>query len=291
MFLITRIYYTLLKFYIRFTIKCNLFWIFKGRSINWYSKWIAENEELTSKYSEVSMKYNPIISIVLPVYNVNREHLIECIESVIQQTYPHWELCIADDCSTLPHVKEVLEEFKSKDERIKIVYRNKNGHISACSNSAIKLAEGEFIALLDNDDTLSPIALFEIVSEINKFPSVDILYSDEDKIFRKNRIQPFFKKNWNPKLLFSLNYFCHLVVYRSSVIDRIGGFRVGYEGVQDWDLAIRAVKVASLIRHIPKVLYHWRISPTSTAGGESRKPYIKKQRRKMLSEYRIINRR
>ncbi|MEK6993835.1 glycosyltransferase [Paenibacillus sp. FSL K6-1566] len=286
MFLVTSIYYALLKFCIRFTIKYNLFWVFKELSVNWYNKWIAENEKLPSEQSEIVMDYKPIISIILPVYNAKRGHLIECIESVIKQTYPYWELCIADDCSTLPHVREVLEEYKSRDERIRVVYREQNGHISACSNSAFELANGEFIALLDNDDILSPIALFEVVSEINKFPNVDIIYSDEDKLLGNTRTQPFFKKNWNPKLLFSLNYFCHLVVYRTTIIEKLGGFRVGYEGVQDWDLAIRAVQVSSVIRHIPKVLYHWRISPTSTAGGERRKPYIKKQRKKMLSEYK-----
>lgn len=288
MFSISCIYNTLLKIHIRFKIKCNLYWILRKVNFNWYNEWIMEYESPPSEYLTNSMNINPLISIVLPVYNVKREYLIDCIESVIKQTYPFWELCIADDCSTLPHIREVLDEYQKKDSRIKVIYRENNGHISACSNSALEMVKGEYVALLDNDDMLSPVALFEVVSEINKFPNIDIVYSDEDKILGNKRTQPFFKKNWDPKLLLTLNYYCHLVVYRTSLIQKIGGFRVGYEGVQDWDLAIRAAKVATEIRHVPKILYHWRISPTSTAGGESKKPYIREQRRKMLSEHKNI---
>ncbi|WP_342415701.1 glycosyltransferase [Paenibacillus sp. FSL R10-2782] len=280
------IYYVLYSLYIRAKIKYNPLQLLTNNS--WYGNWISSNELYTDEdviENCNSFKLNPLISILLPVYNVDESYLRECIESVLHQYYENWELCIADDCSTSSHIHKVLEEYRLKDKRIQVVYRSRNGHISACSNTALEMARGEYIALLDNDDILSPYALYEIANRINKFPDVDILYSNEDKLENGERKQPFFKKKWNLSLLLHVNYICHLVVYKTLLVKKIGGFREGYEGVQDWDLAIRALEKTNKVQHIAKVLYHWRISPTSTAGGENVKPYVKLRKKEIRSEF------
>lgn len=283
-----RIYYFFLKYLIRINIKFNIIQVIKsGFNWHWYSQWIMENEQDNKTEVDnnfVKLKYKPLISVILPVYNVEEIFLRECIDSVINQTYSKWELCIADDNSSYPYIKKVLTEYEAKDSRIKIIFRQSNGHISACSNSALSLVQGEYIALLDNDDTLSRNALFEVVRELNSHPDADIIFSNEDKISGNKRVEPFFKKNWNSKLLYSMNFMCHLIIYRASLIKKVGGFREGLEGVQDWDLAIRASRFAREIKHIPKVLYHWRITQNSTSSGENRKPYVKHNRMKMIKE-------
>lgn len=245
-----------------------------------YNKWIKNKEDYAEM--ECHLEYMPLISIILPVYNVEECHLRECIESVIQQTYPNWELCIADDNSTKTHIKLVLEEYKALDKRIRVFYRKENGHISASSNSALELVTGEFTALLDNDDVLAPFALQEVINTINSNKNIDLIYSDEDKIQDGLRCFPFFKRKYSKHLLYHINFVCHFAVYRTSLIKSINGFRVGYEGVQDWDLALRVMQLTDRIAHIPKILYHWRITETSTAGGEHRKSYIKESKDKML---------
>ncbi|WP_379135465.1 glycosyltransferase [Paenibacillus sp. sgz500958] len=245
-----------------------------------YQAWIARHE--TALDHPVTFHYSPLISIIMPVYNVKEEYLRECIDSVIQQQYPHWELCIADDHSSMPHVRKVLDEYAKADSRIKVVYRTFNGHISACSNSALQIVEGEFAALLDNDDTLAPFALYEVVKLLNNDPNADLIFSDEDKLLNGQRCFPFYKRAYGPGLLRQINYICHLAVYRTSLLHEVNGFREGYEGVQDWDLALRVMAKSDRVKHIPKILYHWRITETSTAGGEHRKSYVKEARRRML---------
>ena len=210
----------------------------------------------------------PLISILLPTYNTPERWLVRAIESVRAQLYPHWELCIADDASTAPHVRSVLERYARKDTRIKIAWREQNGHISAASNSALALATGEFAALLDHDDELVPHALAEIVFALLAKPALEFIYTDEDKIDEAGRrFAPYFKPDWNPDLLLGQNYTCHLSIFRTARLRAIGGFREGYEGSQDWDLTLRAVEGLdpALIHHIPRVLYHWRAIPGSTA--------------------------
>ena len=216
----------------------------------------------------------PLISILLPVYNPPQKFLEEAIESVINQVYPYWELCIADDASTLLYVKKTLEHYRSHDPRIKVVYREENGHISNCSNSALKIACGEYVSLLDHDDVMTSDALYEIVLLINRRPEADMIYSDEDKINSQGMLDaPYFKPNWCPDFFLSQMYTCHLSTYRRSILDEIGGFRVGYEGSQDYDLVLRFTEKTTNIFHIPKILYHWRIHPESAASGSAAKPY------------------
>jgi O-antigen biosynthesis protein len=220
------------------------------------------------------MSYRPLISILLPVYNTDEIWLRKCLDSVLEQLYPHWELCIADDASTAPHVRSVLEKYTAGDGRIRAIFRHENGHISAASNSALSLATGDYVALLDHDDELTPDALYEIASLLNRQPETDMIYSDEDKINeRGRRHSPFFKPDWSPDTFLSLMYTCHLGVYRTALVRQIGGFRVGFEGSQDYDLVLRLTEHTEEIRHIPRVLYHWRSISASSAASFQSKSY------------------
>ncbi|MDR1012651.1 MAG: glycosyltransferase family 2 protein [Lactobacillales bacterium] len=244
-----------------------------------YQKWIEQNENQTlEKIQQQSEQftYTPLLSIVMPVYNAPIKWLKKCIDSVLAQSYSKIELCIADDHSTDPAIKKNLEKYAKQDSRVKLVYRKINGHISEASNSALKLATGEFVALVDNDDELPVNAFFEVVEALNKNSKLDLIYSDEDKIDEKgNRLDPAFKPNFSPDLLLGTNYISHLSVYRRSIIEEIGGFRKGFEGSQDYDLVLRFIERtdASRIKHIPKILYHWRTLKTSTAINPETKKY------------------
>lgn len=230
----------------------------------------------------------PLISVLLPVYNVEEKWLRLCIESVTNQIYENWELCVADDCSPAPHVRRILEEYAEKDERIKIVFRKTNNHISAASNSALELATGEFVALLDHDDELAEDALFHVAREINDFPETDFIYSDEDMIDETGkRYTPKFKPDFSLDFLYSVNYVTHLAVYRASILRQIGGFRTGLEGSQDYDLALRVVEQipGNHIRHVPRVLYHWRAIQGSVALSGDEKPYAHERGRLAIRQH------
>jgi O-antigen biosynthesis protein len=217
-----------------------------------------------------------LISIVMPTYNTPENWLRRCIDSVLEQTYPYWELCIADDASTHPHVRRVLEAYSAKDPRIKVAWRTHNGHVSAATNTALSMARGDFVALLDHDDELHPQALSTVVYYLHQNPHWRLVYSDEDKIDEEGRrFDPYFKPDWNPDLLFGQNCVSHLGVYSRALVDAVGGFREGLEGSQDWDLALRCVEHLRFeeIGHIPKVLYHWRAIQGSTARGVDQKGY------------------
>ncbi len=219
-------------------------------------------------------QYQPKFSVIVPVFNTDEIWLKAAINSVIDQVYPHWELCIADDGSTKPHVRPVLDEYQVRDSRIKVTYRPESGHISAASNTALSMASGDFIALLDHDDLLDRFALFENARLLNVHPRAEIIYSDEDKINQNGlRYEPFFKPDWSPELLLSQMYCGHLGVYKRDLIERIRGFREGYEGSQDYDLILRASELTDEIYHIPKVLYHWRTIDGSTAADPTAKNY------------------
>ncbi|MBI4650254.1 glycosyltransferase [Candidatus Desantisbacteria bacterium] len=211
-------------------------------------------------------EYKPKISIITPVYNVEPKCLNKCINSVIAQYYQNWELCLYDDASTNCSTIKCLEKWQNKDERIKIKFGEKNLNISGASNEAIKIATGEFFGLLDNDDELTPDALYEIVNALNKDNSIDFIYSDEDKLEMNGTLSgPYFKSNFNLDLFLSNNYICHFSVIRKTIGNKAGWFRTGYEGSQDYDLFLRIIDHTRNIYHIPKVLYHWRRIPGSTA--------------------------
>jgi O-antigen biosynthesis protein len=230
-----------------------------------YEQWIAANDVLSEADREAiradlaGMAAPPTISVIMPAYNSHPRFLQEAIASVRNQLYPHWELCIVDDASPAPHVWPILAEAAAADPRIKIVRRPVNGHISAASNTALELATGAFVALMDHDDLLPPHALYEVAVELQTHPDVDMLFSDEDKVDGEGRrSDPHFKPGWNPELLLGQNLVKHLCVIRRELVASIGGFREGFEGSQDWDLALRVSEVTDRIRHIPAILYHWR---------------------------------
>lgn len=230
----------------------------------------------------------PLISIVLPVYNPDLPLLEAAIGSVRQQIYEDWELCLADDASTDPRVRPLLERMAAEDPRIRVTFRERNGHMAACSNSALELATGEWCVLLDQDDALSEDALALVALEMAAHPDAGLIYTDEDKIDMAGaRSNPFFKTDWNPELFRGQNYIGHLGVYRTATLREIGGFREGYEGSQDYDVALRCLERLQphQVRHLPRVLYHWRMIPGSLAAKRDAKTYAKESARKALADH------
>ncbi|MEF2074017.1 glycosyltransferase family 2 protein [Consotaella aegiceratis] len=247
-----------------------------------YQGWIARHDfdldrdgaALATAVAELQAP--PLISVVMPVYNTPAVLLDEAIQSVVDQIYPHWELCIADDSSTERHVRPMLERWSAREPRIKVAFREANGHISHATNSAFALASGEWIAMLDHDDLLRPHALAEIALEIARHPEAQLIYSDEDKIDEKGRrYDPYFKPDFSRELFRSQNYLNHLTVHRADNIRAVGGWRPGFEGSQDYDLSLRIFERIDMaaIRHVPKVLYHWRAVAGSTAAAGAEKGY------------------
>ena len=262
---------------------------FRGRAT--YQKWVARDrltkaDRLAAQRAIEQWTVRPKFSVIMPVYNVEASWLEKAIQSVQNQIYPYWELCIVDDASPKPHIKRILTHYSQVDDRIKVVFRPENGQIVAASNEALALATGDYIALLDHDDELAINALFENARLINEHPDADFIYSDEDKMDTKGkRLDPFFKPDWSPDYFHACMYTCHLGVYRTSLIHAIGGFRPGYDGAQDYDLVLRVAEKTKQIYHIPKILYHWRVIPASvTAGGEEVKPWAYIAARKALEE-------
>lgn len=257
-----------------------------------YTNWVERYDTVTKedisamRAKAAQWESRPLISIIMPVYNTPEFLLREAIDSVLNQAYENWELCIADDCSPLPHVRRVLAEYAGKDSRIKISYRTTNGHISAASNSAIEISTGEWIALFDHDDVLVPHALYCMAHAIISTPGVKLLYSDEDKLNLEGlREDPYFKCDWNLELFRSHNLITHLGVYHRSLVEKVGGFRTEFDGAQDYDFALRCVELLqpAQIQHLPFVLYHWRMTVGSTALSTNEKPYA------MLAGERALN--
>ncbi len=247
-----------------------------------YADWIARYDRLDQAGSAdldrqlAAMPSRPTFSIVMPVFDPEDSHLRSALDSVLAQVYPNWELCVADDASTSPSVRPIVEEYRRRDPRVKVSYRRRNGGIARASNTALKLAGGDFVVLLDDNDELAPHALACFALELDRHPDAILVYSDEDKIdLAGARFQPYFKPPWNPALLLGQNFVSHVAAYRRQEVTRLGGFRVGTEGSQDHDLALRVVEGAgrTQVRHIPLVLYHWRTHPGSTAVSSEAKRY------------------
>jgi len=259
-----------------------------------YTSWVRQfdtytNDELDGMVQNAgSLAKQPLISIVMPTYNSPKKWLIRCIESVRQQVYTQWELCIADDSSTAPHVRRILQDYAKNDKRIKVVFRERNGHIAEASNTALELASGEWIALLDHDDELPRHALYAVARAINEYPEAGLIYSDEDKIDgHGQRFDPYFKPDWNYDLFLGQNMISHLGVYRAELVRKVGGFRKGMEGSQDYDLALRCIEQIEpeQICHIPRVLYHWRAIKGSTAVSVDEKSYAKEAAQRALGDH------
>lgn len=229
----------------------------------------------------------PVISVLMPTYNTPAKMLDEAILSVRRQTYPHWELVAVDDASSVGHVREVLEKHAAEDERIKLAFRRENGNISAALNDAMALASGDFMTVLDHDDLLDPKALYGVARTVAEHPDVDYIYSDEDKVSADGATLwgPFYKPDWSPEYLHSMMYTCHLGAYRLCVARAIGGYRSEFDSAQDYDFTLRFLLRTQNVRHIPRVLYHWRVWEQSTAQSIDAKPQAEMRARQALEEY------
>lgn len=255
-----------------------------------YHRWLHQNLPTESKLIQYRKEIDrfekrPKFSIVIPVYNPKQTHFRAALDSILHQVYENWEVCLADDCSSDPEVKKCIEEYMKRDPRIKAVFRKENGHISAASNSGLEITTGDYIVLMDQDDLITADALYQNAKVINEHETVDLIYSDEDKIDDNGvHSYPHFKPDWSPDNLLSRNYLGHLTVFDAAIMKRIGGWREGFEGSQDYDLVLRFTEETEAIYHIPMVLYHWRIHETSAAAGEDAKPYAYIAAKKALSE-------
>ena len=216
----------------------------------------------------------PRFSILTPVYETPPDVLRKMLRSVLRQGSADWELCLVDDGSQQPAVREVLDRAAAADPRIRVQYRDSNAGIVAASNDALAMAHGEFVCLLDHDDELHPDALAHVAEAIDSTPDADYVYTDEDKIdVRGRHSQPFFKPDWSPERMRTQMFTCHFSVLRRSLVEEVGGFDPAFEGSQDWDLVLKVTERARAVVHVPRVLYHWRILETSAAGGEAAKPW------------------
>jgi glycosyltransferase involved in cell wall biosynthesis/GT2 family glycosyltransferase len=243
-----------------------------------YDIWVQNNRwnehaRLLAEHDFRRLPRRPVFSIVMPVYNVPDCWLERAVASVQDQVYPHWELCIADDGSTMPTVRALLHRLAAADARVRVRYLPTNGGISVASNAAASLARGEYIVLLDQDDELAPDCLLELARAVVSDPSPDIVYSDDDKIDESGRRSAGqFKPDWSPELLLTYMYFSHVFCIRRALFEAVGGFRAGFDGCQDYDLALRLTERTDRIVHVPRVLYHWRTLPGSTASSGAAKP-------------------
>ena len=254
-----------------------------------YRRWVAKNEpdaaELKRQRGHTFAR-SPKISLVVPVYNPPAAFLDAMIESVRAQTYANWELCLADGASPADHVRPILEKASAGDARIKVALLGANAGIVGNSNAAAALATGDYLGLLDHDDTLAPFALHDVVAALNETPDADFLYSDEDKLdTHGGRVEPNFKPDFSPETLRSRNYVCHFTVLARALFRRVGGFRPGFDGSQDYDLVLRATEQATRIVHLPRVLYHWRMHAQSTAFAKGSKNYAFEAGKRAVGEH------
>lgn len=257
-----------------------------------YEQWILKNEPDAAGLKAMALEsrswnYRPMISILTPVFNTREDDLVRCIESVLSQTYGNWELCMADGESDRPYIKKIIEKYAAKDNRIKTAFLPMNLGIAGNSNEAVNIATGDYAALLDHDDMLAPFALHEVVRLLNEDPGLDFIYSDEDKVTEKGerRYEPFFKPDWSPDTFLSYNYICHFSVIRMPLVEKVEGFRVGFEGSQDYDLFLRVVQKTNKIRRIPKILYHWRAVSGSAASELTAKPYAMDSAKRAIKDH------
>ena len=264
--------------------------ILRGRPVNAevYDAWFRQHRKaaLADHHPTIeAFPHRPRISLITPVFNTDPRWLERLVDSVRAQTYPDWELCLADDGSTRDDTRAALDRLNG-DSKIRIIRLSANAGISAASNAALAAATGEFAGLLDHDDELDPDALYEVVKLLNAHPDVDLVYTDEDKLeFDGTHVEPYFKPDWSPEYLRSTMYIGHLTVYRRTLIERIGGFRSEFDGSQDYDLALRATAQTNRIRHIPRILYHWRKTQGSAAGDTAAKPWGLDAARRALADH------
>ncbi|MBN2223387.1 MAG: glycosyltransferase [Deltaproteobacteria bacterium] len=255
-----------------------------GRRIG--SQYVYDNHFDTEKIqNEIrDFNYKPLITILMPVYKAKPRWLIAAIESVRRQFYENWELCVVDDASGENRIKRILGKYAIKDRRIRTSFLDTNAGIAGASNEALSISTGDFVGLLDQDDELTPDALYESVKAINETGN-DLFYSDEDHIVKNGQYaKPFYKPDYSPDYILSQNYICHFVICRKSIIKEIDGFRKGFEGSQDHDLILRVLEKTNNAYHIPKILYHWRKHPESTSENPDSRPFVWEAGRRAVEE-------
>jgi GT2 family glycosyltransferase len=262
----------------------------KRISPNEYQKWLAARRPsadglMRAREESRTFAYRPLISIITPVFNTPATWLGEAIDSVLGQVYQNWELLLIDDGSILPETTQLLLQAASRDPRIILVRRQSTGGISAASNAGLDHARGEWISLLDHDDILEPDALFEVVRYLQTNPEIDLVFSDEDKITDEGFDAPLFKPDWSPDFLLSYNYLCHFTTVRRAIVEKAGRFRPEFDGAQDYDLFLRVTELTTRIHHIPRILYHWRRSETSTSDNIRRKPQALEAGRRAIENH------
>jgi GT2 family glycosyltransferase len=256
-----------------------------------YRHWLARHRQTPDTLAVVAtmvdrLEWQPVFSILTPVFNTEPRLLRECVSSVTAQVYRHWQLVLIDDASTREETRETLKALEGTDPRIRVIWRATNGHISRASNDGLSAATGDFIALLDHDDTLAPEALALVAQRLCEEPTLDFIYTDEDKLDAMGgRCDPYFKPDWSPEHVLNFLYTNHLMVLRRSLVTEVGGFREGYDGSQDYDLALRIITRTSRVGHVPHVLYHWRQTADSTAGGGDAKPWAHDAARRALEDH------
>lgn len=254
-----------------------------------YSAWIKQHVATETELEEQKkhhFDYEPLISILVPTYKTPKHLLVETVNSVLNQSYSNWELCIADGNSQEQYLKDMLNEYSKNDKRIKVKYLDENKGIAGNTQECYHMASGDYIGLFDHDDLLEPNALYEVVKAVNEDRTIDFIYTDEDKINEKSnyRFDPHFKQDFAIDTFRSYNYICHFSVFRKDLMDKIGGFRDGFNGSQDYDIIFRATENAKNIHHIPKILYSWRVHSGSTAGNPKNKMYCYESAKKVLNE-------
>jgi O-antigen biosynthesis protein len=263
-------------------------------NVDYYRRWIDHYDtvdehvraRLEARIGELDDP--PTISVIMPVYDPEHAHLRTAVDSVLAQTYPHWELCIADDCSSDPTIAPILDSYAAVDDRIRVVHRDRNGHIAAASNSALEMCTGSWIAPLDHDDAIPVHALALVALAAVDNPDAGFIYSDEDKLTTDGRrVHPGFKPDFDPLLVLAQNYVTHFGVLRRDLVEKVGGYREGFEGSQDWDLMLRVTEQLTIdqVVHIPHVLYHWRMHEASTALSTHAKPYVVASSRRAVEEH------
>lgn len=263
-----------------------------------YQRWVVQNypneSDITAQRKEINnYKFKPLISVIIPIYKTDPNLLRECFDSVVKQSYENWEICAVDDHSESLEIKKIAQEYKKKyGPKFQYKYQEVNGHISLTSNAAVEISKGDFILLLDHDDVLWPNAMYEAVKLLNNHPNIDFIYTDEDMLEDACvHDHPYTKPAFDELMLRSCNYITHMVLLKREVFNKVGGFRVGVEGAQDWDLFLRATRKTKKIAHISTITYSWRLIETSTAmGGFDAKPYAyEAQRKSVIDNYKALN--
>ena len=255
-----------------------------------YQLWLDRHRPTSRELEEMrrasrAFSFQPLISIITPVFNTPAAWLEQAVVSVLAQVYENWELLLIDDASTESATLSLLAELERRDSRIRVIRREKNGGISVASNDGLAQARGEWVGLFDHDDLLEPDALFQTAKVLQTNDDVDLIYSDEDKLTEEGFASPMLKPDWSPDFFLSYNYICHLTTFRRSLAQEVGGFRSEFNGSQDYDLFLRMIEKTDRIHHVPRVLYHWRRTDRSVADNIRRKPGALEAGRRAIEEH------